>query len=97
MAKKLVKKIVKKSARHAAEKATRAAKANGKADSFKLTYATMFSPPDLMHANYEKALAKIKAGLGKDVPMLVNGQDVFAAEKFENRSPINTDWLLGAF
>ncbi|MBI3361445.1 MAG: aldehyde dehydrogenase family protein, partial [Chloroflexi bacterium] len=46
---------------------------------------------------YEKALAKIKAGLGKDVPMLVNGQDVFAAEKFENRSPINTDWLLGAF
>ena len=70
------------------------AKANGK---FKLTYATMFNPPELMHTRYEKALADVKASLGQDHGMLINGQDRFAAEKFEDRSPINADWVLGTF
>jgi 1-pyrroline-5-carboxylate dehydrogenase len=64
---------------------------------FRLTYATMFDSPDALHARYEEALAKLKGNLGKDHPMFINGKDVFAKAKFDNRSPINTDWLLGTF
>ena len=64
---------------------------------FKLTYATMFNPPEELHSQFEAALAKITANLGKDHPMFINGKDVFAAEKFENRNPANTDVVLGTF
>ncbi len=64
---------------------------------FRLTYATMFEPPEELHTNYEAALADLKAGMGSDVPMLINGEDVFADEKFENVSPINQDWMLATF
>ncbi len=64
---------------------------------FKLTYATMFNPPEKLHANFDAALAKVKAGLGQDHPMYINGQERFGPEKLEDRSPINSDWLLGTF
>ncbi len=89
-------------AKKASKKAAprKAARANGKANgakAFKLTYATMFNPPEQMHASFEKALAHVKANLGQDHPMIINNKDVFTAEKFDDRSPINTDWLLGTF
>ncbi|MFN3741359.1 MAG: aldehyde dehydrogenase family protein [Anaerolineales bacterium] len=62
--------------------------------SFKLTYATMFNPPEEMHQRYEEALAKVKAGLGKEYGMFIGGKDVFADEKFEDHTPINTDVVL---
>ena len=65
--------------------------------SFKLTYATMFNPPEKLHANFDAALAKVKAGLGQDHPMYINGQERFSPEKLEDHSPINSDWLLGTF
>jgi len=65
--------------------------------SFKLTYATMFNPPEMLHEQYDAALAKLKAGFGRDIPMLIDGKDVFADEKFENRFPANTDVVLGTF
>jgi len=81
--------------RRATTRARRPARrADGK---FKLTYATMFDPPEELHARFEKALATVKAGLGKDHPMLIGGKDVTAAEWFEDRSPIDRDWLLGRF
>jgi 1-pyrroline-5-carboxylate dehydrogenase len=64
---------------------------------FKLTYATMFNPPEELHRRYDRALKKVKSGLGKDVPMLIAGVDVRAGQKFDDRSPINQDWLLGTF
>ncbi len=64
---------------------------------FKLTYATMFNPPEELHTRYEAALAEIKANLGQDIPMLIDGQDRYSDEKFENRNPANTDEVLGLF
>lgn len=61
---------------------------------FKLTYATMFNPPEELHAKYDAALAQTKARLGREYGMLINNQDVFTDEKFEDRSPINTEWVL---
>lgn len=64
---------------------------------FKLTYSTMFNPPEELHTRYAEALAAIKPTLGKEHGMLINGKEHFSAEKFEDRSPANTDLVLGIF
>jgi 1-pyrroline-5-carboxylate dehydrogenase len=64
------------------------------AEKFKLTYATMFNPPEELHIQYEAALSKTRANLGKEYAMLIDGKDVYADEKFEDRTPINTDTVL---
>lgn len=61
---------------------------------FKLTYATMYNPPEELHSQFDTSLAKLKANLGKEQAMLINGKDVFADEKFEDRTPIDTDLVL---
>ena len=67
------------------------------AETFKLTYATMFNPPEELHTRFEEALAKVKAHLGKEHGMIIDGKDRVAAEKFEDRSPVNTEIVLGLF
>ena len=67
------------------------------ADSFKLTYATMFNPPEELHIRFEEALGRVKAGLGQEHAMLIGGKDVFANEKFADTSPANTELVLGIF
>ena len=42
-------------------------------------------------------MAEVKPGLGREYGMLIDGKDVFAAEKFEDRSPADTDVVLGVF
>jgi 1-pyrroline-5-carboxylate dehydrogenase len=61
---------------------------------FKLTYATMFNPPEELHKGFDKAVTKLKANLGKEYGMIINGKDVFADNKYEDHSPVNTDWVL---
>ncbi len=67
------------------------------AEIFKLTYATMFNPPEELHTRFEEALEKVKASLGKEYGMIIGGKDRFATEKFENHSPVDTDVVLGIF
>ncbi|HBG75016.1 MAG: 1-pyrroline-5-carboxylate dehydrogenase [Chloroflexi bacterium GWB2_49_20] len=64
---------------------------------FKLTYATMFNPPEELHKLYDQALTKVKANLGLDHGMLINGKDVFVPTKFSDHSPADTNLLLGTF
>jgi 1-pyrroline-5-carboxylate dehydrogenase len=64
---------------------------------FKLTYATMFNPPEELHSRFEQVLADVKANLGQEHGMIINGEERFAEEKFEDRSPVNTDQVLGIF
>ena len=64
---------------------------------FKLTYATMFNPPEELHSRYEEALMKVKASLGQEHSMIINGKDVKATETFKDHSPINTEMVLGVF
>ncbi len=61
---------------------------------FKLTYATMFNPPEELHKGFDKAVANLKQNLGREWSMIIDNQDVFADEKWEDRSPVNTDWVL---
>jgi len=64
---------------------------------FKLTYATMFNPPEELHTSFDTALVKVKASLGREYGMIIGGKEHFADEKFEDRSPANTDVVLGIF
>lgn len=61
---------------------------------FKLTYATMYNPPDELHTAYDQSIADLKANLGKEYAMFIDGKDVFADDKFEDRSPIDTNIVL---
>jgi 1-pyrroline-5-carboxylate dehydrogenase len=61
---------------------------------FKLTYATMFNPPEELHKGFDQAVARLKQNLGKEYAMIIDGKDVFADEKWQDRSPVNTDWVL---
>ena len=64
------------------------------AEKFKLTYATMFNPPEELHTRYDEALKMTKAKLGAEYGMIIDGKDVFADEKFEDTTPINTEIVL---
>ncbi|MFN2159350.1 MAG: aldehyde dehydrogenase family protein [Anaerolineales bacterium] len=66
-------------------------------EKFKLTYATMFDPPEELHTRFEAALEGIKSDLGAEYGMIIDGQDHFCDVKFEDKSPIDTDLILGVF
>jgi 1-pyrroline-5-carboxylate dehydrogenase len=57
----------------------------------------MFNPPEELHQRFDEALQQVKAKLGQEHGMIIAGKERFAAEKFEDHSPINTDWVLGVF
>jgi 1-pyrroline-5-carboxylate dehydrogenase len=61
---------------------------------FKLTYSTMFNPPEELHTGFDKAVETLKKNLGKEHTMFINGKEVKADEKFEDHSPVNTEWVL---
>lgn len=64
---------------------------------FKLTYSTMFNPPEILHASFDNALNVVKAQLGREYGMIIDGKERFADGKIEHRSPIDTDKVLGIF
>ena len=65
--------------------------------SFKLTYSTMFDPPEELHVRFEAALADVRARLGGTHPMFVAGHDKTAARTFEKRNPADHRQILGRF
>jgi len=96
----MAKPTVKQRSAHKTRPAAIASRAKAKpaaGGSFRLTYATMFDPPPHLHEKFEKALAGVKGSLGREHPMWIGGKERAAAERFEDRSSINTNWILGAF
>ncbi len=61
---------------------------------FKLTYATMFDPPEELHNRYDAALNEVRENLGQEHAMYIDGKDVFSTRKMQDHSPINKNWLL---
>lgn len=64
---------------------------------FKLTYSTMFNPPESLHAAFESAVSRVRRDFGRAYPMWIAGRTHEVAETFELRSPIDRDVLLGRF
>ncbi len=68
-----------------------------KETSFKLTYATMFNPPEELHTHFAEAMEALKGKLGQEHPMIIGGEERSVDEKFKEFSPINTDLHLATF
>ncbi|WP_174875663.1 aldehyde dehydrogenase family protein [Vogesella oryzae] len=65
--------------------------------SFRLTYSTMFNPPDELHQAFEAALARAQAQLGQRHGLFIDGEEVFCQAQFASRSPIDSEQVLGHF
>jgi len=63
--------------------------------SFRLTYATMFNPPEVMHERFDAALAVVAGRLGERHELHVDGRDVATQSYVERRSPIDRERRLG--
>jgi 1-pyrroline-5-carboxylate dehydrogenase len=57
----------------------------------------MFNPPEELHTRFEQVLGEVKNRLGREHGMIINGKEHFSSEKFEDRSPSNTEQVLGVF
>ena len=64
---------------------------------FKLTYGTMFNPPEELHTHFEAALEVLRAGLGQTYGMIINGEERFTEHTFKSTNPANTGEVLGYF
>jgi 1-pyrroline-5-carboxylate dehydrogenase len=67
------------------------------AQKFKITYGTLSAASPELHQMFDEAVLRVKARFGTNYPMFIDGEDRWAEETFEDRSPINTDWLIGTF
>jgi 1-pyrroline-5-carboxylate dehydrogenase len=65
--------------------------------SFRLTYATMYNPPEEMHTRFERALETVRGRLGATHALFVDGKDRPAAATEERASPIDSQLKLGRF
>jgi 1-pyrroline-5-carboxylate dehydrogenase len=65
--------------------------------SFKLTYSTMFDPPEEMHARFEAALVEVRAGLGATHPLYIDGEDLLVPEVVAKTNPARRSEVLGYF
>ncbi|MEW5984191.1 MAG: aldehyde dehydrogenase family protein [Acidobacteriota bacterium] len=64
---------------------------------FKLTYSTMFNPPEELHARFEAALGRVRHELGATHAMHIDGQEALGARTTVTRSPIDERLHLGTF
>ncbi len=70
---------------------------NDSPSTFKLTYSTMFEPPEALHTSFDDAVARVRAHLGAEHAMLIDGRGERATQRFEVRSPIDHRVVLGRF
>ncbi len=65
--------------------------------SFRLTYATMFNPPEAMHERFDAALASVNGSLGGSHALFIDGKDLPGSGVAQRASPIDRDRRLGEF
>ena len=65
--------------------------------SFRLTYATMFDPPEALHAGFEAALAGLAARPPAQHPLYIDGADVAPRAWAARATPIDSARTLGEF
>jgi acyl-CoA reductase-like NAD-dependent aldehyde dehydrogenase len=65
--------------------------------SFKLTYATMFDPPEELHVRFEAAMKRVLTALGATHPLYVAGADQATQTTLEKRNPADDQQILGRF
>ena len=65
------------------------------AQKMKITYATLSADNEELQSAFDEAIGRVKSEwLGVEVPMYINGEQVYADEKLKSYSPVNTELLL---
>jgi 1-pyrroline-5-carboxylate dehydrogenase len=64
---------------------------------FRITYATLSADNEELQASYDAAAERMKAELGKEYPVIVNGEERWRDEKYDEPSPIDHDVIIGRF
>jgi 1-pyrroline-5-carboxylate dehydrogenase len=65
--------------------------------SFRLTYGTMYNPPEALHEGFEGALARVSEQLGACHPLYINGENRAPTQYAERYAPFDTTLHLGSF
>lgn len=65
--------------------------------SFRLTYSSMYNPPEEMHQRFEAALATLRSRLGGKHTLSIAGEERAGSTAVETRSPIDSSLVLGRF
>jgi 1-pyrroline-5-carboxylate dehydrogenase len=66
-------------------------------EGFRVTYATMSADNEEMHAAYERGIETAKSWLGQKHPFYVNGEERWGEGTHEERSPIDSNLVIGEF
>ncbi len=64
---------------------------------FRVTYSVLNADLRELHKEFDKALAAVRAGLGRDFPSYVAGRAVESGQFVEDRNPADTRQLLARF
>ena len=67
------------------------------AQKFRITYATMSADNEELQQAYDEAAERMKAELGKPYPVVVNGEERWHDETYDEPSPIDEDITIGKF
>ena len=63
----------------------------------KITYATLRADNEELHEQFDRGIERATAQLGQHHPNYVNGEPRHGEGEFEDRSPIDSDRVLGYF
>ena len=63
----------------------------------KITYATMSADDPALHEAYEEGLAAATSRIGQTHPLLINGEKRYTGDTFTERSPIDSDLVVGVY
>ncbi len=63
----------------------------------KITYVTMSADDPVLHRAYEEGLVEAQAQLGATHALLINGEEHYTEATFTERSPIDSDLVVGVY
>lgn len=63
----------------------------------KITYATMSADNEELNRSYDEAVERVMGTLGRDHPFVVNGEERWGEGLYEERSPIDSDIIVGRY
>ncbi len=66
-------------------------------EKIKVTYSTLASPNPRLDELFDQAVARARANVGQNFPMLINGQERWAEKTFAKVSPVDTGLVMAHF
>src|SRR5437016_11161203 len=67
------------------------------AQKFRITYATLSADNEELQRSYDEAAERVKAELGKEYPVIVNGEERWRDDRYVEPSPIDESLVIGSF